>query len=122
VRRRRGAAEPARPDGAARAVELERIAQDASALADAMRGLNRASPDDVLGAIVVGAAAIVSASRACFYTHDASQDAMVAAACERVTMDHPAGRAYTERRAVLRNRSEERRVGKECRSRWSPYH
>ena len=23
---------------------------------------------------------------------------------------------------VLRNRSEERRVGKECRSRWSPYH
>src|SRR6266853_3501877 len=25
-------------------------------------------------------------------------------------------------RAVLRRRSEERRVGKECRSRWSPYH
>src|SRR5215216_4243426 len=25
-------------------------------------------------------------------------------------------------RAVVRNRSEERRVGKECRSRWSPYH
>src|SRR5256885_9219169 len=24
--------------------------------------------------------------------------------------------------SVLRNRSEERRVGKECRSRWSPYH
>ena len=23
---------------------------------------------------------------------------------------------------VLRHRSEERRVGKECRSRWSPYH
>ena len=23
---------------------------------------------------------------------------------------------------VLKNRSEERRVGKECRSRWSPYH
>ena len=23
---------------------------------------------------------------------------------------------------VVRNRSEERRVGKECRSRWSPYH
>ena len=23
---------------------------------------------------------------------------------------------------VLRTRSEERRVGKECRSRWSPYH
>ena len=25
-------------------------------------------------------------------------------------------------RAFLRSRSEERRVGKECRSRWSPYH
>src|SRR3712207_9311544 len=25
-------------------------------------------------------------------------------------------------RAVARGRSEERRVGKECRSRWSPYH
>ena len=24
--------------------------------------------------------------------------------------------------AVIRGRSEERRVGKECRSRWSPYH
>src|SRR2546429_2855715 len=27
-----------------------------------------------------------------------------------------------EQREVLRVRSEERRVGKECRSRWSPYH
>ena len=26
------------------------------------------------------------------------------------------------RDAVTRHRSEERRVGKECRSRWSPYH
>ena len=25
-------------------------------------------------------------------------------------------------RANIKNRSEERRVGKECRSRWSPYH
>ena len=29
--------------------------------------------------------------------------------------NQPAGRGYTDR-------SEERRVGKECRSRWSPYH
>src|SRR3712207_8652813 len=27
-----------------------------------------------------------------------------------------------DRRRGLRSRSEERRVGKECRSRWSPYH
>src|SRR3989441_8383155 len=26
------------------------------------------------------------------------------------------------RRALIEHRSEERRVGKECRSRWSPYH
>src|SRR5256885_12077170 len=30
--------------------------------------------------------------------------------------------AGTERRTVVVVRSEERRVGKECRSRWSPYH
>src|SRR2546430_3931536 len=29
---------------------------------------------------------------------------------------------WSARRAPLHNRSEERRVGKECRSRWSPYH
>ena len=28
----------------------------------------------------------------------------------------------TPEQQVLVNRSEERRVGKECRSRWSPYH
>ena len=28
----------------------------------------------------------------------------------------------TEKGIVLNGRSEERRVGKECRSRWSPYH
>src|SRR2546425_13165704 len=30
--------------------------------------------------------------------------------------------ARRERRLLLKLRSEERRVGKECRSRWSPYH
>jgi len=32
------------------------------------------------------------------------------------------GRIRTETEAPVFNRSEERRVGKECRSRWSPYH
>src|ERR1017187_641515 len=32
------------------------------------------------------------------------------------------GRVCSERRGLLVLRSEERRVGKECRSRWSPYH
>ena len=31
-------------------------------------------------------------------------------------------RAAAEQAEALENRSEERRVGKECRSRWSPYH
>ena len=34
--------------------------------------------------------------------------------------DPPAAMRYTEAR--MASRSEERRVGKECRSRWSPYH
>ena len=38
----------------------------------------------------------------------------------------PATRSYLKRIALETNinfiRSEERRVGKECRSRWSPYH
>src|SRR5256886_10801136 len=29
---------------------------------------------------------------------------------------------FSRQRTQLKNRSEERRVGKECRSRWSPYH
>ena len=35
---------------------------------------------------------------------------------------HPTGPTYCVRDARSRSRSEERRVGKECRSRWSPYH
>ena len=30
--------------------------------------------------------------------------------------------SYDEAKQVINDRSEERRVGKECRSRWSPYH
>ena len=33
-------------------------------------------------------------------------------------VEHSSGITYRE----FTNRSEERRVGKECRSRWSPYH
>ena len=36
--------------------------------------------------------------------------------------DRRAGRDYSHRKLWIRDRSEERRVGKECRSRWSPYH
>ena len=39
----------------------------------------------------------------------------------RLSVKQAAG-AITQYRAALAERSEERRVGKECRSRWSPYH
>ena len=31
-------------------------------------------------------------------------------------------RSFSKNRLITSDRSEERRVGKECRSRWSPYH
>ena len=37
-------------------------------------------------------------------------------------MMHPSGHVPKTYRVTVRPRSEERRVGKECRSRWSPYH
>ena len=41
---------------------------------------------------------------------------------ERVTLERFASLEATDVRAFMAMRSEERRVGKECRSRWSPYH
>src|SRR2546426_12788484 len=37
-------------------------------------------------------------------------------------IEHPGDPAIAQRMYLIRIRSEERRVGKECRSRWSPYH
>ena len=34
----------------------------------------------------------------------------------------PANQTCRDVELVIKDRSEERRVGKECRSRWSPYH
>src|SRR2546430_4886942 len=39
-----------------------------------------------------------------------------------IAMGHPGGKLKPGRRVTFGDRSEERRVGKECRSRWSPYH
>ena len=41
---------------------------------------------------------------------------------ENVAVIGPNGSGKTTLIKLLRGRSEERRVGKECRSRWSPYH
>ena len=43
----------------------------------------------------------------------------------KIKLENKTGKAITVvniRDSVQRSRSEERRVGKECRSRWSPYH
>ena len=40
--------------------------------------------------------------------------------CERLGIDLSLSREEREKEILIR--SEERRVGKECRSRWSPYH
>ena len=41
---------------------------------------------------------------------------------EQLTLNKIAQDETTEKVGGLNTRSEERRVGKECRSRWSPYH
>src|SRR3712207_6961307 len=38
------------------------------------------------------------------------------------TLDNRPNNLPVQRDAIIGRRSEERRVGKECRSRWSPYH
>src|SRR2546427_6540502 len=53
--------------------------------------------------------------------HD-SRDAHYPVAALEVPVARDAGRQIGIARIALGHRSEERRVGKECRSRWSPYH
>src|SRR3712207_7888309 len=42
--------------------------------------------------------------------------------CVRLVRPVPSALIIQISRSMVRSRSEERRVGKECRSRWSPYH
>ena len=51
-----------------------------------------------------------------------SAEAIQATAGGIEAIAHLTGKPELEALAALMNRSEERRVGKECRSRWSPYH
>ena len=76
------------------------------------------SPDDAEArSAVVAAVDAVDAGKA--------RVAHVDPASDQVVVDERAKRAILLAFRVLpmaRSRSEERRVGKECRSRWSPYH
>ena len=46
----------------------------------------------------------------------------VAEPCREIAKDYEKSFTLTRRSNLVAVRSEERRVGKECRSRWSPYH
>src|SRR3989441_1593769 len=51
-----------------------------------------------------------------------SQPVSAASACPAVSVSHETRFSLPSRCSTTTRRSEERRVGKECRSRWSPYH
>ena len=53
-------------------------------------------------------------------SYDLGVDIELYDATQRLRFEHPGVRAVVVTSA--KDRSEERRVGKECRSRWSPYH
>src|SRR5258708_27759824 len=53
---------------------------------------------------------------------DGSERALHRRHCRRPKRTHRTMRTTAHATASSRTRSEERRVGKECRSRWSPYH
>ena len=63
----------------------------------------------------------MTTNRFCEITHELQHLSKLSEQCARID---PALYAKYDVKRGLRdiNRSEERRVGKECRSRWSPYH
>jgi len=64
---------------------------------------------------IVGIAASWTGTMPCNLNHRALSDAVAAGVAE-------AGGVPLPFNTIAVSRSEERRVGKECRSRWSPYH
>src|ERR1035437_5159879 len=83
----------------------------------------------IRGAPAIGVAAAIGVAIGVQCASEAELDAQVDTICETLAKTRPTAvnlfwaidrmkRLYI----TLRGRSEERRVGKECRSRWSPYH
>src|SRR5256885_13557144 len=74
------------------------------------------TPKALLGGMVTSLSGMVADVR--------SNAALVAQAGQQLVNEHQALSDRTELQAtnLAQTRSEERRVGKECRSRWSPYH
>src|SRR5258705_2707385 len=76
-------------------------------------------------ALIVCSIIVMSkSSHPCPGGHRASVELGSAEAAGDVVLGTPVGRGreHLAGGAVFHQRSEERRVGKECRSRWSPYH
>ena len=63
--------------------------------------------------------AVVLIKKGLAYVDDQTQEEI---RLTRGTVSEPGKESPWRNRSVEENRSEERRVGKECRSRWSPYH
>ena len=69
-----------------------------------------------VGAVVAGSMLLSACERGGVSTKELTKSPLTGAAKDEL------GAKLTSFKAVTNYRSEERRVGKECRSRWSPYH
>ncbi len=89
--------------------DLIRRAEDAVALTEANRGLNRASPEDLMIAIARGAAVTVGAKDAIVYTYEEDRDVMVPvgwtgeAGPIELSMEEPPGRTALSKQPLLSN-------------------
>ena len=57
-----------------------------------------------------------------FGTHSEHELKRIYPIVDKIEALRPSMQALTDEELRAKTRSEERRVGKECRSRWSPYH
>ena len=71
-------------------------------------------------ALLASAMLVCSVGVVGFADEDTNAETVVTTSAEAT--EKPADAEATEAPASAEARSEERRVGKECRSRWSPYH
>ncbi|MCA1834661.1 MAG: GAF domain-containing protein, partial [Actinobacteria bacterium] len=90
------------------AEEFIRRAEDAAALTEANRGLNRAAPENLMEAVARGAMVTVGAARAEVFAYDEDRDVMTpigwtATQPEDRTMSEPVGRAFATQQPVLSN-------------------
>src|ERR1043166_9189959 len=104
----RSVAVPGSRERGYRAEEVERLR--------AGRGLSRATRSEPLVPVIDSAICLIEDGRLYFRGHDAIRLA------DTATLEDITDLLWAAAGTLAHSRSEERRVGKECRSRWSPYH